>query len=376
MQKKLIVLALASAFAAPAFAATSNVDMYGQFDVSIDYVNNLGSANTTSFHTNDHAWRASSNASRIGIKGSEDLGGGLAAIWQYEQGVNLDAGTGQANGGGWGAERNSFLGLKGGWGTALIGTHDTPYKLSTAPLDPFADTAGDYNAIIGSLDGFNVADLRLGNVIAYISPSFNGLAFAGAYSFQAEQGQETIAGNTPGAYSLMVNYANGPLYIGGGFEKAEHISPFGTFPYTDVDLESWKLGAGYTFGNFTVNAIYDHIKLSPNTGSTEVKRSAWGLNGVYNMGNIAFKAGYYKADSMDNTNDTGADMWELGADYMFSKRTKAYLVYAQTNNDNNGSYCVGGSANAGFGTSGVNAACAITVGKNPDVISVGLRHTF
>ena len=196
MQKKLIVLALASAFAVPAFAATSNVDIYGQLDVSIDYVKGLQPFNTPG--QSDHAWRLNSNTSRIGLKGSEDLGGGLAAIWQFEQAVNLDNG---AVGSGWGNQRNTFLGLKSdSLGTVLAGTHDTPYKLSTASLDPFADTMGDYNAIVGSFDGINTSDLRLGNVLAYISPNFSGLTAAVATSFLKENGMTNISGSPQRVY--------------------------------------------------------------------------------------------------------------------------------------------------------------------------------
>lgn len=381
MQKKLIVLALATAFAAPAFAATSNVDIYGQFDVSIDRVSGIQNQTSSGAGTGNSntAWRVSSNVSRIGLKGSEDLGGGLAAIWQFEQGVNLDNG---ATSSGWGNQRNTFLGMKGGFGTVLAGTHDTPYKLSTSSLDVFADTAGDYNAIIGSFDGANTSDLRLGNVLAYITPSFNGLTGAIATSFLRENGQTNATGK-PSAWSGMVNYANGPLYIGAGYEKAGHVNA--THPIfgglSDVDVKSWKLGAGYTFGNATINAIYDNIKVDFNTGSS-LKRAAYGLNGVYNMGNIALKAGYYHVGKISNISDTGANMFELGGDYNLSKRTKLYAVYTKVQNDNNASYSAGGSASAGFGSSGISAtAVPGTIngnpsGKDPSILAIGMRHTF
>ena len=241
MQKKLIVLALASAFAVPAFAATSNVDIYGQLDVSIDYVKGLQPFNTPG--QSDHAWRLNSNTSRIGLKGSEDLGGGLAAIWQFEQAVNLDNG---AIGSGWGNQRNTFLGLKSdSLGTVLAGTHDTPYKLSTASLDPFADTMGDYNAIVGSFDGINTSDLRLGNVLAYISPNFSGLTAAVATSFLKENGVTNVTGS-PTAWTGMVNYATArctwlpamraPSMCGSGV-------PGNARSGVDLDIRSWKLGA-------------------------------------------------------------------------------------------------------------------------------------
>lgn len=373
MKKSLIALAVASAISSPAFAATSNVDIYGQLDVSVDRVSGLESTTATPLQ-DDNAWRLSSNTSRIGLKGSEDLGGGLAAIWQWENTLALD-------GAGLGGLRNTFLGLKGNWGTLLGGTHDTPYKLSTASLDPFADSMGDYNTIIGSFAGVNSSDLRLGNVLAYISPSFSGLTGAIATSFMKESGAENpLAPNgSPSAWSAMVNYANGPLYLAAGYEKADNQATT-IFVPSNLDIRSWKLGAGYKFGNFAVNAIYDNIKVSNNTTASEAKRSAWGLNGVYNMGNIALKAGYYNAGKVSGTGgapDTGATLWELGADYMLSKRTKLYALYAKVNNDTNGTYSVGGAASAGFGSSGVSSAVSPgALGGDPSAFSLGMRHTF
>ena len=138
-------------------------------------------------------------------------------------------------------------------------------------------------------------------------------------------------------------------------------------PLLDFDIRSWKLGAGYTFGNFTVNAIYDNIKVKNNattfTSATDTKRSAWGLNGVYNMGNIALKAGFYDAGKITDSTNTGAKMYEVGGDYNLSKRTKLYAVYAKVNNDNNAAYCVGGSADVGFGGGGVNPGCSNYTGQ-------------
>lgn len=382
MKKSLIALAVASAISSPAFAATSNVDIYGQFDVSVDRTSGIKTISNVNPLQKNSAWRASSNASRIGLKGTEDLGGGLAAIWQFEQGVNLDNG---ANSSAWGNSRNTFLGLKGGFGTVLAGTNDTPYKMSTLVLDPFVDTAGDYNAIVGSFHGYNTSDLRLGNVVAYISPSFSGLTFAAATSFMKETGLNNTKGS-PSVYSGMVNYANGPLYLSAAYEQAKHL---GSATTVDLDLRSWKLGAGYNFGDFTVNAIYDNIKGTVNNtagsflgtswaAGSNAKRAAYGLNGVYNMGAVALKAGYYRANktktNVGTANDTGANMYELGADYNLSKRTKAYVVYTKMNNDTNAGYCAGGAVSAGFGSSGVNAVCSN--GKDPSIIALGMRHSF
>ena len=113
-------------------------------------------------------------SNRVGVKGSEDLGNGLKAIYQLEFGINFGDNNipGGANGGV--SIRNSFVGLAGGFGTVLLGRHDTPLKISTGKLDLFSDTMADYNGTVG------FDDIRADNAVAYISPSFSGFSFMGA----------------------------------------------------------------------------------------------------------------------------------------------------------------------------------------------------
>ena len=81
MMKKILAVAIASAFAAPAFAATANVDVYGSINVSIENVDN-GVADWNRMVTNNNSF--------LGFKGSEDLGGGLKAVWQLETNIQPD----------------------------------------------------------------------------------------------------------------------------------------------------------------------------------------------------------------------------------------------------------------------------------------------
>jgi len=114
-------------------------------------------------------------ANRVGVKGSEDLGGGLKAIYQIELGINpTDTNNNLVNNADTISMRNTFVGLAGGFGTVLMGRHDTPLKISTGKLDFFADTLADMNATVG------FHDLRADNAVAYISPSFSGFTLAAA----------------------------------------------------------------------------------------------------------------------------------------------------------------------------------------------------
>jgi predicted porin len=112
--------------------------------------------------------------------------------------------------------RNSFVGLAGGFGTALVGRHDTPLKISTGKLDLFSDTVADYNGTVG------FDDLRTDNTIAYISPSFSGFSFMGAMvapgGGTAGSGLNINSDSLAGAYSLAAIYNNGPFYASAAYE--------------------------------------------------------------------------------------------------------------------------------------------------------------
>lgn len=308
--KKILALAIASAFAAPAFAATSNVDIYGALGISIEDTN----ASAKDMQVTDRQ-------SRIGFKGAEDLGGGLKAIWQIEQAISASAGGQDGVGGGAFANRNSFVGLSGGFGTVLMGKHDTPYKLATAgKLDVFADTMGDVNAVgnmaVGGAGRSNATqlistahDVRVGNAVAYVSPNFGGLSFLGAVVLtNADAGA-----NSTDAVSLSVGYDNGPLYLTGAYQDLTDAS------------EAMKFGVGYKFGSFKVGAVYEDID-----NDTTADRDSWYVNGSYAMGAITLKAQY---GELDNAGAADATKLTLGADYSLSKRTNVYALYDTNDTD-------------------------------------------
>jgi len=363
MQKKLIALALASAFATPAFAATANVDVYGVLNVSGDYVDAGVTAKDKSFSVN-------SNASRIGFKGAEDLGGGLKAIWQVESGFNADTGGGSIG------SRNTFVGLSGGFGTVLAGRHDTPMKMLGRKVDNFGDGMGDDRNLIGTpANGANAFDGRPNNVIAYVTPNFSGLS--GAVAYVADNGSgaantciSTLDCNSTDAYSLMATYENGPFMVGAGYEL-HNIYQAATTTTESRDL--WRVVGGFTFGNAKLGALYE-------SGSSDVAaldkaaRSAWGVFGNYAMGAITLKANYLKADASDfvyttGAGNDGAEQYTVGADYSLSKRSTAYVYYAKVKNDDNGMYGLGkggGDSNTAYGVAGAD----------PSVVGIGMKHTF
>ncbi len=345
MKKSLIALAVASVVSAPAFAATSNVDVYGVMNIAIQDTDVSG----VKLDVVD-------NSSRIGFKGSEDLGGGLKAVWQIEQSINAtgsgatgvtsssssssssactvtapntcsvttttnttttNSGVDGAFGGG--GLRNTFIGLAGSFGTALIGRHDTPYKIATGKYDIFADTIADYNSGRVGVSPVNAMhDQRATNAIAYISPNFSGLTIAAAVVTSDDALTANASGNsslnvvddTVDATSIAAMYANGPLTVDVAYQSVEDYS------------DAWKIGVGYSFGDASVGFVYED--------SDEAQdQKGWLINGKYTMGPIVLKAIYGQAD----VGAADQDMWAIGADYNLSKRTSAYVVYASGDQD-------------------------------------------
>ncbi|MDO9189565.1 MAG: porin, partial [Sulfurimicrobium sp.] len=271
MNKKLLAVAIAAALApAAAMADSGNVTIYGNLHMSVESLDgNSGAAGSTS---NQRETNISSNSSYIGFKGTEDLGNGLKAIWQMESLVgmgNTSTGTDSNSF----TSRNSFLGLNGGFGTALLGRHDTPMKIVGRKADLFSDQIGDSRNLISA--GGATWDLRPDNVIAYISPNMNGLTGAVAYVTNTNAG--AALSNSVTALSAMGTYETGPLMVGLGYEK-HNLSNLGAGTNDEKGL---RLVGGYSFGDVKVTALYQKLT---DLGGGNTDRKTWGLGAGYKMG--------------------------------------------------------------------------------------------
>jgi predicted porin len=341
MMKKILAAAIVSAFAAPAFAATANVDVYGKLHLSVNYFDDQPSA------ISDVG--ISSNASLIGFKGAEDLGGGLAAIWQIEQTVNLD----EANAGTF-ASRNSFIGLKGGFGTALIGRHDTPLKLVGRAVDLFGDTMADSrNVMAGG------SDTRANNVAVYMTPNMGGFGIAAAYSTDLSNSGTASDADNSGVYNLNATYKNGPLFLGLGYGDGDGHEALGLGKHM-------RAAAGFTMGSFKLVGQYDKLDDDNANAGQAGDFDAWMVGGAFTMGNIVLKANYMEGEYDGDLATAGYDVeqWTVGADYNLSKRTTAYLLYANGENITMG---------RGAGTSDQVSGAA---GGDISMLSLGMVHTF
>ena len=373
MKTKIIALAVAAAFSAPAFAETSNVNVYGQANISFDRTNN-GTVSTN---------QISDNASRIGFKGTEDLGDGLSAIFQVETMVTLDnGGAGTPVG-----TRDSFVGLSSAnMGTVLAGRHYTPYEMATESADLFRYSIADNRNIMGATSNGagTIANhnLRSGNLLAYMTPDFGGIKGAIAYIPQAEGVTAANAGK-PSAWSMAGMYEAGGINASIAFQEFKDSGTTLNLAGNNNKQKAWKIGGGYTMDAINVNAVYEKITSSgpatavPLIGNSD-DHSAWYLSGKYSFGNDAVKLAYAKTGDFGNgtggtTPNTSVKQWSLGYDHNMSKRTTLFALYTKLNAD-------AGAAGAPLGGQTSAGAIASTgpVGAATDASawSFGVKHAF
>ena len=351
MNKKLLIAAVGAALVAgPMLAAQAAPTVYGHMHMSLDRYDNDGTTTTAGGETTRGL--LNSNSSRFGIKGDEDLGGGLKAIYQLESpAFNADDGSGGLSG----TFRNTYMGLAGSsWGSVKFGRHDAPVKDLSRKLDAFNEEIGDLRNVVG----YASFDNRVSNMVRYDSPSFSGLQFALLYS--ASETNTTLR-----TTSANATWTSGPLWLGLGYEV--HMA------HNDVDKDENVIRLAGKFDlpeGFYIGALYDTV--SDLTGASGVDGKAWAILGGMKMGNNTFKLQYASADTPDTVTNEGASLWAIGVDHMFSKTTKVYLDYAQADNDPAQNINVS-SSYAGHGTSAVPT---VADGRSPTGISLGMIIKF
>ena len=359
MQKKIIALAIASALVAP--AAFAEVTVYGKADLGIGSTSNGTVTNT----------QLASNVTKFGIKGAEDLGDGLSAVWQIEQQVDINNAGGANSTKNTLASRNSFLGLKSeSIGTVLMGRHDTPYKIATRGLDVFGDQFADNRHLMGGVGANTGAtlDARPGNVIAYITPKLSG--FTGAAAYAVNTSVATTAAQDKGTiWSLAGMYEQDALFAAIGYEKIGFSNVPGA-QYVGVSgdsVKAWKIGAGYTMDAFKITGTYEKVTSSIG-GIDTLGRKNYNLGGVYKFGNDDVKLSYTVAGNTGGVANTGAKMIGVGYDHNFSKTTSIYAQYNRIANDAGAAF--------GFNTAATTAAQAGVLGQKTSGYMLGMKHAF
>ena len=358
MQRKLMAVAVAGVFAAPAlvFAQSSTVQLYGRITYEYGYADQGDGKPST-----DIAQTPGGTA--IGFRGQEKLGGGLTAWFQCEssadvRGINQDGLC----------TRNSAIGFKGGWGNLHFGRWDSPLKravnMGTVGVKDtgllghsfvFAGGSGGTNAIAKS--NRNRWKRRDVGWTYYESPKFSGAQILAAFTpgnaaTAAIDGQNN---DKPRVLSIAGTWKHGPFAAGIGYESHDNFGALGAASKSKDD--AWGISGAYTFANkVEFGVAYLDAKYEQPDG--DIKKQNWligvdwAIAGPHSVQFGWVNAGKSKGSSVTSISDitanagaggTGADWWTISYEYAFSKRTKARIGYVALNNDQNASYTLGGT---------------------------------
>lgn len=365
--------------------AQSSVTLYGIIDAGVTYANKVA---TTRGHDSLVKYGDGvAQGSRWGLRGAEDLGGGLKAIFVLESGFNSGDGTlGQG-----GAEfgRQAYVGIsKNEVGSVTFGRQ---YSFSTDYLGGSytmgsQTPAGNYAYHINDLD--QLTSSRINNAVKFSSADFHGITFGAMYGFSNSTnfagspttgtGATAVQGSSS-AYSFGLNYKQGPLGVGAAYTNIRF--PNGATPAFSVsianinttglrDLETFGVGARYTIAAALIWANWTHTKFEPITAGSSTLNN-YEIGGKYTF-TPALSAGLgYTFSDLDGNFDGRWHQVNGVVDYALSKRTDVYVIgaFQKASGSNRG---VPVQAEIGSSSSFVGNA-----GANTQLVTrVGLRHRF
>lgn len=343
MKKKLLVLAVGAAMAAPAMA---DVSIYGRVHVSADYLDT----------DRDYSGlNMSSNASRIGFK-AQDTFGDITAFMQLEQEYNtLQGNNAEDKAKGHFATRDTFVGLKGDWGMVRVGRFDTPLKAARGPANLFGTQLGDMRAIYG---GDNDFDRRNDNTIHVQSPSYEGLQFNLAYS--VHDGAENKRGGAERndqSYSFSTTYQQDIFDLAIAYEK-----------YEESKADAIRLaGAVKLTDELKAVAFYQH------NGNKATLRNAniYGVGAEFAVLESTSLKGMYMGRDGERS-DLHADLVVVGVEHRIADPLRVYANYAHAFNKDEAAV----QPWKAHGSRSDYSAGAQVDGEDSSGLSIGLRYDF
>ncbi len=416
MNKKLIALAVMGLAAAPVLAQ-SNVAIGGYMAIQVkNYkLDGLNTAARGAVQSAKNEFRVDDDAnSRIWFTGKEDLGGGLDAHFYMESRFGGDNGSAASTFGL--ATGNTFVGL----GSKDLGTLDfgrlETYYIQGAGIESDRTSVSAHQAnkaIMGVMGGQTINRLsRNDNNIRYISPVLGGFKATVAYSpnFNVDEGKIPAAGSAVNnaypngsAWTLVGEYANGPLFLNAAYWRATIESDptalvaapntgYGTTAQADQKAwrvsGSYKLPMGLKIGLMVDKSQLDNVRAGQLIGTPvnaaagggavrangKVVRTAWMLPVSYTFGQHAIYAKYAKAGDLSNfagakAGGSGAKFYNVAYDYALSKRTAFGVSFTKIENEANGAYQINGAGTTGGGS-------ALVAGEKASTLQFNLKHSF
>jgi predicted porin len=356
--KKFATLAVLAAISGGAYAQASSVTLFGIVDEAARYVKN-GDLKMKSLAS------GGINTSRLGVRGTEDLGGGLSAGFWLETGLNADSGTNSDATRFW--NRRTTVSLLGNFGEIRLGRDFTPTYTGYSDYDVFGDNgvaaSGKFESSLGvSRDGATLATptstfgsglgTRADNQIKYFLPSNLG----GVYGNVAVAAGEGTAGKK--YVGGRVGYAAGPLDVSAAYGQYTVAPLLGDDKFKTVDA-----GASYDFGVVKAMGYYTQSKFAAQ------KIASYSIGAIVPIGVGQLKAAYTHANASGtdaagvNVDANDANQFAVGYVYNLSKRTAVYTTAAFVKNKGNASFAVA-------------SAPTLVAGKKSQGAEVGIRHAF
>lgn len=296
MKKSVLALVVASVFSLPALAETT---IYGKANVSLQNAD----------ETDESQLELVSNASRIGLKGSETINDDWKAIYQFEYQTEVDDGANGANNQTF-SQRNIYVGLQGVGGTIIGGNFDTPVKTAQEKIDLFNDLEGDINFV-------TLGEYRAKNIAQYTTPSAWG-AFAANVAVVTAENE-----NFDDGVSASFTYTTPELYAAFAYEQDVALQ--------NVDIA--RLVGRYTIAKFQLGALYEMA--SSDEGDNDGDADGWVLSAKLSAtDSLALKL-QYGSSAIDEeeaglvVTDADRESLSLGVDYLLSKNTMVYAYYTQ-----------------------------------------------
>ena len=360
-----------------AAAAQSSVQLYGVADAAItassrgDVIQSTsGTPPVTTRTSAGNAFGVASgvqSASRFGIRGTEDLGSGLKALFAAEAAWNVDEGTG-ASAGALNFQRRSVVGLGGSFGSILLGRDYTPAFYAGQATDVFSYGLYGTSYVYQNSGGYTN---RASNGIHYTTPSWGGLTLrvsAGSSErYEAPKSRGHFAG-------LSLVYKSGPI-TGSAYYQQVNLTTAATANAVDKQKQ-FGVGGGYDFGFARILAGWGRSDNPDVASGASTNFDSWNVGAGVRAGPgellISYtnlKSGAGRTASLGGTAGTQATgkVWGVAYTYPLSKRTNLYANYGQTNNSAGGAF--------GLSANGTSIAAGAP-GEKVRAVALGVRHQF
>jgi predicted porin len=402
MKKTLI--ALAALAAAGAASAQSSVTLFGIVDANVSryVVGGMPYGNNTVLSNSGY------NSSRLGFRGTEDLGGGLSASFWLEGQLQNDNGYASSNAAGaFTFQRRSTISLAGAsWGELRLGRDYVPSFWNTSVFDPFG-TVGVGASVefkdrlyptgiaaaapyVGGTSTFDPNYVRANNSIGYFLP-----ANLGGFYGQAMFAFDEVPGKSQAGryWGLRGGYGSGPFNVALAYGHTDGgvttvPAPAGANPtnlgfgtaatgglFTMPRVNNWNIGGQWDFGMARLMGLYDHVKYDGGAVGGDATLRGWNIGGIVPVGAGEFKLSYGRVTLDVAGPDPKTSQWAVGYVHNLSKRTALYTTYARLKNSNGANMPINAALSQGPSPS-TGLAGVVPANSSSWGFDLGIRHSF